>query len=178
MHAHRNWLFGRPVMSAWTSPSGGSAGEQPPRDSREGRPSRRCAPSAYRAQSLATVGAETIRGDLGNPEPLRAAFSDAHCVFSVQPNSGQAVADVTTEDEVRFGTAVADIAEPCGVAHLVYSSADTADSTTGVDHLDTKNRIEAHIRNLDIAATIIRPTTFMELLAAPKWASTGDTCPS
>lgn len=114
-------------------------------------------------RSLAMVGAETIRGDLGDPEPLRAAFSDAHYVFSVQPNSGQAVADVTTEDEVPFGTAVADIAERCGIAHLVHSSAVTADSATGVDHLDTKNRIEAHVRNLDIAAPVIRPTTFMEI---------------
>ncbi|MEK8174154.1 NmrA family NAD(P)-binding protein [Streptomyces sp. M19] len=127
---------------------------------------------------LSASGVETVRGDLGDPESLRAAFADAHGVFSVQPNSGQAGVDVTNEDEVRFGTAVADIAERCGVAHLVYSSAVTAGSTTGVDHLDTKSRIEAHVRNLDIASTIIRPATFMELLVTPKSASTGDTCPS
>lgn len=125
-------------------------------------------PSGHRARSLSAVGVETVRGDLGDPDSLRAAFSGAHGVFSVQPNSGQAGAEVTNEDEVRFGTEVADIAERCGVAHLVYSSAVTAGSTTGVDHLDTKNRIEAHIRNLDITATIIRPATFMELLVTPE----------
>lgn len=124
-------------------------------------------PSGDRARSLSAVGVETVRGDLGDSESLRAAFSGAHGVFSVQPNSGQAGADVTNEDEVRFGAAVAEIAERCGVAHLVYSSAVTAGSTTGVAHLDTKSRIEAHVRDLDIACTIIRPATFMELLVTP-----------
>jgi nucleoside-diphosphate-sugar epimerase len=97
-------------------------------------------PSGPRARSLSAAGVETVRGDLADPESLRAAFSDAYGVFGVQPNSGQAGAEVTKEDEVRFGTAVADIAERCGVAHLVHSSAITAGSTTGVDHLGTKSR--------------------------------------
>ncbi|MFD5752196.1 NmrA/HSCARG family protein [Streptomyces sp. NPDC127033] len=125
-------------------------------------------PSGRRSRSLSAAGVETVRGDLGDPESLRVAFSDAHGVFSVQPNSGQAGAGVTNEDEVRFGAAVAEAAERCGVAHLVYSSAVTAGSTTGVDHLDTKSRIEARVRSLDIATTIIRPATFMELLVAPE----------
>lgn len=125
-------------------------------------------PSGYRARSLSAAGVETVRGDLGDPESLRVAFSGAHGVFSVQPNSGQAGAQVTNEDEVRFGRAVADIAERSGVAHLVYSSAVTAGSTTGVAHLDTKSHVEAHVRTLDVAGTIIRPATFMELLVTPE----------
>ncbi|MEV0613266.1 NmrA/HSCARG family protein [Nonomuraea sp. NPDC050404] len=125
-------------------------------------------PSGHRARSLSASGVEIVRGDLGDPESLRAAFSDAHGVFSVQPNSGQAGADVTNEDEVRFGTTVADIAGRCGVAHLVYSSTVAAGPTpTGVAHLDTKSGIEAHVRNLNIAGTIIRPATFMEILLLP-----------
>ncbi|MFB1043808.1 NmrA/HSCARG family protein [Streptomyces chrestomyceticus] len=124
-------------------------------------------PSGHRARALSALGVETVRGDLGDPDSLRAAFTGAHGVFSVQPNSGQSGAEVSDEDEVRFGAAVAGIAEHRGVAHLVYSSAVTAGSTTGVDHLDTKNRIEAHVRNLGIAGTIIRPATFMELLVTP-----------
>ncbi|MFJ6573522.1 NmrA family NAD(P)-binding protein [Streptomyces sp. NPDC091292] len=76
---------------------------------------------------------------------------------------------MTNQDEVRFGVAVAEIAERCGVAHLVCSSAVTAGSATGVDHLDAKNRIEAHVRNRGIAGTIIRPATFMKLLLTPGW---------
>ncbi|MFE0420530.1 NmrA/HSCARG family protein [Streptomyces tendae] len=125
-------------------------------------------PSGHRARSLSAAGVETVRGDLGDPESLRAAFSGAHGVFSVQPNSGQAGSDVTNEDEVRFGTTVADLAERCGVAHLVYSSTVAVGPTpTGVAHLDVKGRIEAHVRDLDIASTIIRPATFMEILVDP-----------
>ncbi|MFF9202362.1 NmrA/HSCARG family protein [Streptomyces sp. NPDC014986] len=125
-------------------------------------------PSGHRARSLSAAGVETVRGDLGDPESLRAAFSGAHGVFSVQPASGQAGAGVTDEDEVRFGTTVADVAERCGVAHLVYTSTVAAGpAPTGVGHLDTKSRIEAHVRNLGIAGTVIRPATFMEILMSP-----------
>lgn len=125
-------------------------------------------PSGHRARSLSAAGVETVRGDLGDPESLRAAFEDAHGVFSVQPSSGQAGVDVTDEEEVRFGTTVAEIAERSGVAHLVYSSTVAAGPTpTGIGHLDTKSRVEAHVRNLDIASTIVRPATFMELLTLP-----------
>jgi uncharacterized protein YbjT (DUF2867 family) len=125
-------------------------------------------PSGHRARSLSADGVETVRGDLGDPESLRAAFADAHGVFSVQPSSGQAGAGVTDEDEFRFGTTVAEIAERCGVAHLVYSSTVAAGPTpTGVAHLDVKSRVEAHVRNLDITSTIIRPATFMEILLLP-----------
>ncbi|MFC3996716.1 NmrA/HSCARG family protein [Nocardiopsis sediminis] len=125
-------------------------------------------PSGHRARSLAAAGVETVRGDLGDPESLRAAFSGAHGVFSVQPNSGQAGSGVTDEDEVRFGTTVADTAERCGVAHLVYSSTVAVGPTpTGVAHLDVKGRIEAHVRDLGIDTTIIRPATFMEILVQP-----------
>ncbi|MFC8566783.1 NmrA/HSCARG family protein [Streptomyces sp. NPDC057245] len=124
-------------------------------------------PSGSRARALAATGVETVRGDLGDPGSLRAAFSGAHGVFSVQPNSGQPDAGVGDEDEVRFGTTVADAAVRSGVAHLVYSSALTAGAVTGVAHLDTKHRIEAHVRSLDIAGTVIRPATFMEILLSP-----------
>ncbi|TDC76648.1 NmrA/HSCARG family protein [Streptomyces hainanensis] len=125
-------------------------------------------PSGQRAQALSADGVETVRGDLGDPDSLRAAFSDAHGVFSVQPNSGQAGSGVSDEDEFRFGTTVAEIARSRGVAHLVYSSTVAAGPTpTGVAHLDVKSRIEDHVRNLDITSTVIRPATFMEILTLP-----------
>ncbi|KQR99933.1 NmrA family protein [Williamsia sp. Leaf354] len=125
-------------------------------------------PSAERSLSLAGAGVDIVAGDLGDPESLRAAFRDAYGVFSVQPSSGQAGSTVTDDDEVRFGISVATIAEEAGVEHLVYSSAIAAGPTdTGIAHFDTKSRIEAHIRSLDIAATIIRPASFMEILMLP-----------
>ncbi|BBF99648.1 MULTISPECIES: NmrA/HSCARG family protein [Pseudonocardia] len=125
-------------------------------------------PSSRRARSLADAGVETVPGDLADADTLRAAFVGAHGVFSVQPNSGQAGAVVTDDDEVRFGTTVGDIAEESGIAHLIYSSTAAAGPTsTGVAHLDTKSRVEAHLQTLGVATTVVRPATFMELLLGP-----------
>ena len=41
------------------------------------------------------------------------------------------------------------------------------ETPTGVAHYDTKAEIERHIRRLPLAATIVRPATFMELLVMP-----------
>lgn len=122
-------------------------------------------PSSDRARTLADAGIETVRADLGDPAALRAAFSGAHGVFSVQPSSGQPGTGLTDDDEVRYGTTVADAARDSGVAHLVYSSMIAAGPTpTGVAHFDVKSRVEAHLAGLDLASTVVRPATFMELL--------------
>ena len=72
---------------------------------------------------------------------------------------------MTDEQEVRYGITIADLAVECGVKHLVYSSGSaTGETPTGVAHYDTKAEIERHIRRLPLAATIVRPATFMELL--------------
>ena len=125
-------------------------------------------PSGERARLLAAAGVEIVRGDLADPESLRAAFAGVHGVFSVQPSSGQAGAGLSHEDEVRYGTTVAEAAQHSGAAHLVYSSMIAAGPTpTGVSHFDVKSRIEDHVRSLDTVSTIIRPATFMELLLTP-----------
>lgn len=122
-----------------------------------------------KAAGLADEGVETINGDLAASASIRAAMQGAYGVFSVQPSSGQGAAyNVTDEDEVRWGEAVADIAVETGVRHLVYSSANAAGPTpTGMGHFDTKSRIEEHVRSLGIVATVIRPAAFMEILALP-----------
>ncbi|TLW90341.1 NmrA/HSCARG family protein [Saccharomonospora piscinae] len=125
-------------------------------------------PAADGARSLAAAGAEVVRGDLTEPESLRAAFTGVHGVFSVQPSSGQAGAGLSHDDEVRYGTAVAEAAQLSGVAHLVYSSMIAAGpKPTGVSHFDVKSRIEDRVRSVDTVSTIVRPATFMELLMTP-----------
>lgn len=129
------------VRAVVRDPSGHRPGPSPPTASRP----------------FAVTSAIRSRSAWRSPMPL-----------SVQPSSGQAGADVTDEDEFRFGATVAEMAEGCGVVHLVYSSTVAAGpAPTGVAHLDVKSRVEAHVRNLDIASTIIRPATFMEILLLP-----------
>ena len=125
-------------------------------------------PSTDKAKALAAQGIELVRGDLADLPSIEAAMAGVYGVFSVQPSSGQGASGVTDEDEVRYGSAVADIAVASGIEHLVYSSANAAGATkTGMGHFDTKSEIETYIRSLNIVSTIIRPSAFMEILTLP-----------
>lgn len=124
-------------------------------------------PDGPKAHALSAAGIETVRGDLADTASVRAAVAGAYGVFSVMPSSGQFVYGVSDDDEVRFGKAVADAAKDAAVGHLVYSSSNAAGSETGIGHFDSKARVEDHVRGLAIDSTIIRPSTFMEILLAP-----------
>ncbi|WP_425624859.1 NmrA family NAD(P)-binding protein [Agrobacterium radiobacter] len=93
---------------------------------------------------------------------IRTAMKDAYGVFSVLP------ANLAAEDEVCHGISIADIAAETGINHFVYSSgASVGNELTGVPRFDAKPRIEAHIQQLDMTTTIIRPMIFMEMLVRP-----------
>jgi len=125
-------------------------------------------PDSDAAKALASGGIQVFPGDLSDVASMRTAMAGVHGVFSVQPNSGSAGSGVTNADEVRFGKAVADIAVESGVRHLVYTSAGIiSKGRTGMENLDCKIEIEDHIRTLDIASTIVRPGTFMDLFVLP-----------
>lgn len=122
-----------------------------------------------KAKALAAKGVELMRGDFDDRSSVRAAMIGVYAVFSVQPSSGQGAAhNVSDEDEVRYGSTVADIAADRGIEHFVYSSANAAGSTpSGMGHFDSKAAIEARIGGLGLRSTIIRPSAFMEILMLP-----------
>lgn len=123
-------------------------------------------PSSAGATALRDVGAELVQGTFDDRPSMQRAMQDADGVFSVQPSSPSGT--VTDAEEVRYGIAVADLAVESGVRHLVYSSGGAVgEEATGVAHFDTKMQIEAHIRTLPIAWTIVRPAAFMEMLVMP-----------
>ncbi|MBB3948846.1 NmrA/HSCARG family protein [Aureimonas jatrophae] len=126
-------------------------------------------PSAETAKRLGDLGTTVVAGDLADAASVRSAMRGAYGVFSVQPSSGQGAAyGVTDEQEVRYGKTVADLALAEGVRHLVYTSiAVSGAGPTGMGHFDSKMDIENHVRGLDLCSTIVRPTTFMELLLLP-----------
>lgn len=112
--------------------------------------------------TLQNAGAELFQGSFEDRDVIRAAMKEAYGVFSVLPGN------LTAEDEERHGFAIADIAAESGIEHFVYSSgASAGDELTGVPRFDAKPRIEAHVRNLSITATIIRPMIFIEMLVRP-----------
>jgi uncharacterized protein YbjT (DUF2867 family) len=126
-------------------------------------------PQGQKAQALAAVGIETVPGDFSDTASIRAAMESVQGVFSVQPSSGQdALYGIRDEEEIRYGQTIADLAVEAGVQHLVYSSINAAGpQKTGVGHFDSKSQIEAYVRGLPIAHTIIRPNAFIELLLMP-----------
>lgn len=67
--------------------------------------------------------------------------------------------------EERRGKAVTDVASEAGIGHLVYSSVGGAGQHSGIPHIESKTRIEEHIRELGLPATILRPALFMDNFA-------------
>ena len=122
-------------------------------------------PASGKSAALRDAGAEIVQGDFRDATSLRAAMDGVYGVFSVQPSSPGGT--VTDDDEIRFGIAIADLAHEHGVAHLVYSSVASVEAGVGLGHFESKARIEAHIGTLPLTATIIRPSTFMEMLVMP-----------
>lgn len=122
------------------------------------------------AQRLRASGAQVRSGSILHADDVRAAAAGASAIYSTQPSSGQAGVSITDEEEVAAGTLVVDAAQRAGTSHLVYSSSTVLSAApTGVAHFDTKARIEDAVRASDLPFTIVRPTTFMEMLpdAAP-----------
>jgi uncharacterized protein YbjT (DUF2867 family) len=115
------------------------------------------------AAAFAAAGAELVRGDLNDRASIDAAVHGAYGVYSVQS---------ANPNEIAQGKTIADAAKAAGVQHLVYSSVGGAESQNsfylerGWGPID-KWQIEDHIRDLDLAATILRPAGFMEDFTSP-----------
>ncbi|MBP2302095.1 NmrA/HSCARG family protein [Azospirillum picis] len=126
-------------------------------------------PASAKAAALRGAGVDLMQGGFADAALIRQAMEGVHGVFSVQPSSGQGpLLGLSDEEEERYGIGIADLAAEAGVRHLVYTStAAIGNEPTGMGHFDTKARIEAHIRRLPITASIVRPVTFMEMLAMP-----------
>lgn len=111
---------------------------------------------------LRDAGVELVQGSFEDTDVIRQSMKDAYGVFSVLPGN------LAAEDETRYGISIADIAAESGVDHFLYSSgASVGDELTGVPRFDAKPRIEAHVRELPITTTIVRPMIFMEMLVRP-----------
>lgn len=114
-------------------------------------------PASSAAKLLADQNVEIVQGDFDDRESLERSIAGAYGVFSVQ---------TFTEDdfdlEVRQGNAIASVAKTAGVEHFVYSSVGSADRKTGVPHFDSKAKVEAYIKEIELHYTILRPVFLME----------------
>ena len=100
-----------------------------------------------------------VAGDMDDIPPIDAAMDGAYGVFSVQSQA----AEDDPQLEKRQGIAVADAAKRAGVSHLVYTaSCGAKEPNRGVSYWDAKREIVAHIQQLGVPYTILRPVSFME----------------
>lgn len=114
-------------------------------------------PGSERAQQLAGLGIEMVKGDFDDVNSLINATQGVYGVFSVQNfwEHGK-------QGEIRQGSNLADAAKQAGVSHFVYTSVANADKNTGIPHFDSKYEIEKYIQSIQLPHTIIRPVSFME----------------
>ncbi|MED4750420.1 NmrA/HSCARG family protein [Brevibacillus choshinensis] len=114
--------------------------------------------SSKAAQELADKGATLFQGNMENRDELAVAMQDVYGVFSVQPPVWDLHA---IEEEVRLGTNVADVAKQAGVQHFVYSSISGAEAQSLFRPV-AKWEVEKYVRVLNLQATILRFTFFMD----------------
>jgi uncharacterized protein YbjT (DUF2867 family) len=120
-------------------------------------------PDGEKAQALAGLGAEVVRGDFDSEDSVLSAMSGVWGAFAVQ-NTWEA----GVEGEEEQGKRVARLAKQAGVQHFVYTSVSSAQHETGIPHFDNKFRVEETIRELGLPSyTIIRPVFFMENFLTP-----------
>ncbi|TDE47516.1 NmrA/HSCARG family protein [Nonomuraea mesophila] len=115
-------------------------------------------PSSAAARALTARGVDVVAGDMADEDSMRRALRGASGVFGVQ-NSRTA----GLKGEVRQGTTLVDAARDAGVEHFVYASVGGAERVRGIPHFDTKWEIEQHLRASGLPATVLRPTTFMDV---------------
>jgi uncharacterized protein YbjT (DUF2867 family) len=123
-------------------------------------------PGSAGAQALDGLGAELVTGDLNDPASLREACRGVYGVFSVQD-----VWEHGAEAEVVQGIALADAAKEAGVGHFIYTSVGGAERDSGLPHFESKWRVEQHIREIGLPATVLRPVFFMENFDLPQLRS-------
>ena len=110
-----------------------------------------------KAAALAKAGAEVVKGNLTNQADLQAALRGVHGVFAMSTPF-----EAGMDEEVRQGVMLADAAKQAGVSHYVYTSVGSADRHTGIPHFESKWKVEQHIEEVGLPATILRPVFFME----------------
>ncbi|GGO03012.1 NmrA/HSCARG family protein [Microbispora bryophytorum] len=128
-------------------------------------------PEAPSARALSAAGARLLPGDLADLEALASAARGVDAIFGLSIPFGSGGKD----EEVAQGRLLIDVAMRAG-AHLVYSSLRGADrlSATDIDHADSKQLVEAYLREQEIRATVLGPVYFMENVLNVGFSRLGD----
>jgi uncharacterized protein YbjT (DUF2867 family) len=117
-------------------------------------------PDAPAAQELADKGAMVVAGNLWEPETLTEPIAEADTVFALTDYW-----EAGHDGEVTQGVNLVNVAAEVGVDHFVFSSVAGTELDTGVPMIESKTRIEQHVHDMGLPATIVRPSYFMQNFA-------------
>lgn len=119
---------------------------------------------AQKSQALQQAGAEVAVGNLNNLELLTQANEGVNAaVLQLPLDFSPAV--------VEYGRNAIDAAKKAGVELFIFNtSVIVPAATTGVKALDLKREVETYLHQSGLPAIILRPTFYMENLAAP-WSA-------
>ena len=110
-----------------------------------------------RAMSRNAHGEDTVAADLTDPASVAAALTGVDAVFLNSPSA---------EDAARLQIQFADLARQAGVRRLVLLSQYAARADSPVRFLRWHAEVEAHVRELGLEHTVLRPNLFMQGLFA------------
>ncbi|MER9197298.1 NmrA/HSCARG family protein [Mesorhizobium australicum] len=99
------------------------------------------------------AGVKAVRGDLADPDSVRAALQGVSTLFLLAPN----VADELTQAMLTLT-----VAREAGIKGIVYLSVFGGDGYAEVPHFAGKYTVERMIDALDLPATILRPAYFIQ----------------
>lgn len=118
-------------------------------------------PDSPAAHALRESGVDVVKADQEDEQSLVDELADVAALFFMTTFEGAG----GTDGEVRRGLTVADAAARANVPFVVYSSVGGAERATGIPHFESKFEVEKRLTTL-LPTTILRPTFFMENLAA------------
>jgi uncharacterized protein YbjT (DUF2867 family) len=98
-------------------------------------------------------GVTPVKGDLLDADAMRLALQGVSTLFLLVPNDA---------DELTQAINTLSLAREAGVKGIVYLSVTRSDQYTDVPHFTAKYAVERMIETLELPATILRPTYFIQ----------------
>jgi uncharacterized protein YbjT (DUF2867 family) len=114
-----------------------------------------------RARNLASRGVELAQIDVKDPASLSSALREVDAFFFMTTPYGHSQ-NPDIDGEIQQGLDFAEAAAAAQVPHVVFSSVGGAERNSGVPHFESKRRIEEHLAERGLRATIVRPVFFMD----------------
>lgn len=101
-----------------------------------------------------------MRVEIGDAASLSAALRGVDAFFFMTTPEGHTLSAI--EGETRQGIALVDAAVAAAVPHVVFSSVGGAERDSGIPHFESKRRVEEHLQQSGLRATLVRPVAFMD----------------